>query len=59
MFKVGQKVICKKCGEGVVYCVDDETYAVCVEFIGGWACYTKDGKLYENDDEPCLYVIEE
>ena len=60
MFKVGQKVICKKHGEGVVYYVDDsETYAVCVELIGGWASYTKDGKRYEGEDEPSLSVIEE
>ena len=59
MFEVGQKVICKVYGEGVVDGVDDdETYAVCVEFIGGWACYTKDGKLYEDDAEPSLSVIE-
>ena len=57
MFTVGQKVICKQYGEGVVYCVDDdETYPVCVELAGGWACYTKDGKLYKDDDEPCLSV---
>ena len=59
MFKVGQKVICKKCGEWVVVGVDDETYAVCVEFIGAWACYTKDGKLFEDDAESSLSVIEE
>ena len=60
MFKVGQKVICKKHGEGVVYFVDDaETYAVCVDFItGAWDLYTIDGKLYEDDDEPSLSVIE-
>ena len=61
MFTKGQKVWCKKCGEGVVYCVDDdETYAVCVEFITGESdAYTSDGKLYEDDAEPSLSVIEE
>ena len=54
----------QKHGEGVVYYVDeDETYPVHVEFVGGWsggwAGYTKDGKLYEDDDEPRLSVIEE
>ena len=59
MFKVGQKVTCKKHGEGVVYYVDDsETYPVYVELVGGWATYTKDGKVYEGEDEPSLSVIE-
>ena len=61
MFKVGQKVICKQYCEGVVSCVDEDgTYPVDVDFIGGeWDCYTEDGKLYEDDDEPSLSVIEE
>ena len=60
MFKVGQKVICKVHGEGVVSCVDaDGEYPVDVEFIGGaWDCYTEDGSWFENGDEPCLSVIE-
>ena len=61
MFKVGQKVICKKHGEGVVSCVDEGgTYPVDVDFIGGeWDCYTEDGKFIETDDEPSLSVIKE
>ena len=68
MFKVGQKVICKVYGEGVVDSVDaGETYPVEVEFPNGkWDRYTVDGKLYEDedelyetDDEPSLSVIEE
>lgn len=61
MFKVGQRVICKKHGEGVVSLVWDEgTYPVDVEFLkGGWEDYTVDGKLHEVDDEPSLSVIEE
>ena len=61
MFKVGQKVICKVHGEGVVSDVwDDQAYPVDVEFLkGGWEDYTVDGKLYENDDKPSLSVIEE
>ena len=60
MFKVGQKVICKVHGEGVVVGVDEDgTYPVDVDFIGGaWNCYTEDGKLYETDDEPSLSEIE-
>ena len=60
MFKVGQKVRCKKYGEGVVKGIDeDEAYPVDVEFTNGeWDFYTKDGKLYEDDDEPRLSVIE-
>ena len=55
MFKVGQKVICKVHGEGVVENVDEDgTYPVAVVFVGGeWDCYTEEGKLYE-DDEPSL-----
>ena len=63
MFKVGQKVICKEYGEGVVVDVwvdVYQTYPVDVEFLkGGWEDYTTDGKLYEADDEPSLSVIEE
>ena len=62
MFKVGQKVICKEYGEGVVTGTDEDgIYPVDVEFVGGgeWDCYTGDGKLYEDNDEPCLSVIEE
>ena len=61
MFKVGQKVICKEYGEGVVTGTDEDgTYPVDVEFVGGeWDCYTKEGKLYYLDDEPSLSVIEE
>ena len=61
MFKVGQKVICKKYGEGVVNCVDvGEIYPVDVDFITGeWDCYTEDGKLCYLDDVPSLSVIEE
>ena len=59
MFKVGQKVWCEKHGEGVVTGTDEDgTYPVDVEFIGEWDCYTADGKLYEDDDEPSLSVIE-
>ena len=67
MFTVGQKVWCKVYGEGVVDSVDaGEIYPVEVEFPKGkWDRYTVDGKLYvdeyelyEDDDEPSLYVIE-
>ena len=60
MFKVGQKVICKQCGEGVVTGTDEDgTYPVDVDFINGkWDCYTEDGKYDETDDEPSLSVIE-
>ena len=61
MFKVGQKVICKQYGEGVVDNVDaGEIYPVEVEFPNGeWDCYTEDGKLCYLDDVPSLSVIEE
>ena len=61
MFKVGQKVICKQYGEGVVEGTDEDgAYPVDVEFISGeWDCYTEDGKLYKDDDKPSLSVIEE
>lgn len=61
MFKVGQKVWCKVFGEGVVTGVEDMyTYPIEVDFLSGeWDSYTKDGKLYGNDDEPSLSVIEE
>ena len=61
MFKVGQKVICKKRGEGGVYSVGDEnqTYPVVVKFISGkWDNYTDDGRWFEDDDEPSLTIIE-
>ena len=61
MFKVGQRVICKQYGEGVVEGTDEDgTYPVDVDFISGeWDSYTEDGKLYEDDDEPSLTVIKE
>ena len=61
MFKVGQKVICKQYGEGVVEGIDEYgAYPVDVDFITGeWDYYTEDGKLYKDDDEPSLSVIEE
>ena len=61
MFKVGQKVICKVHGEGVVENVDaDGACPVDVDFISGeWDCYTEDGKLWFLDDESSLSVIEE
>ena len=61
MFKVGQKVICKQYGEGVVSCTDfGKSYPVDVDFITGESdAYTSDGKLYEDDDEQSLTVIEE
>ena len=63
MFEVGQKVICKVHGEGVVTDVGismNESHPVFVQFIGGeWDCYTEDGKLCYLDDKPCLIVIEE
>ena len=63
MFKVGQKVWCLIFGEGVVVDVgvaEYQTYPVDVEFLkGGREDYTADGKLYEDDDEPSLSVIEE
>ena len=60
MFEVGQKVICKQYGEGVVSCIDvGKSYPVDVDFITGESdAYTSDGKLYEDDDEPSLTVIE-
>ena len=61
MFKVGQKVRCKVHGEGVVTSTDEYgTYPVDVEFVGGELdSYTEDGKLYADDDEQSLFVIEE
>ena len=63
MFKVGQKVICKTYGEGVVMIVMivgagvNESYPVVVQFLSGeWDCYTKDGMIHEEDDEPSLSV---
>ena len=61
MFTVGQKVRCDMFGEGVVSEVGDEnqTYPVVVKFIRDvWDCYTDDGRWFEDDDEPSLYVIE-
>ena len=61
MFKVGQKVICKQYGEGVVEGIDEDgAYPVAVEFASGeWDYYIEDGKLCYLDDEPSLSVIEE
>ena len=61
MFKVGQKVICKVFGEGVVTEVDFRTvYPIEVSFLSGdFECYTEGGKMYEYDYEPRLSVIEE
>ena len=61
MFKVGQKVICKKYGEGAVEAIDEyEAYPVYVEFVSGERdFYTEDGKLNEEDDGPSLSVFEE
>ena len=60
MFKVGDKVICKVYGEGVVEGTDEDgAYPVDVGFVNGkWDCYTEDGKMFEDDDEPSLSVIE-
>ena len=63
MFKVGQKVFCKVCGEGVVTKVIEykhRTYPVEVDFLNGeWECYTGDGRQYSDEGEPSLSVIEE
>ena len=63
MFEVGQKVICKVHGKGVVTDVGismSESHPVFVQFISGWwDCYTEDGMIHEEDDEPRLSVIEE
>ena len=66
MFKVGQKVHCETYGEGVVMIVmivdagANESYPVVVQFLSGWwECYTEDGMIHEEDDEPSLTVIEE
>ena len=61
MFKVGDKVICKVHGEGVVTEVEaTPPYRIEVDFLGGeWECYTSDGKWNFNDIEPSLSVIEE
>ena len=61
MFEVGQKVICRVYGEGVVTEVDFRTvYPIKVSFLSGYVeCYTSYGKMYEYDYEPRLSVIEE
>ena len=64
MFKVGQKVICKVYGEGVVTEINDmHIYPIGVEFLNGeWECYTSDGELPSYgfyDIEHSLTVIEE
>ncbi len=61
MFKVGQKVVCKVFGEGVVTEVEaTPPYRIEVSFLSGdFECYTEDGKMYEYDYEPRLSVIEE
>ena len=60
MFKVGQKVVCKVFGEGVVTEVDFRTvYRIEVSFLSGeFESYTEEAKMYEYDDEPRLSVIE-
>ena len=60
MFKVGQRVICKKYGEGVVEGTDEDgAYPVDVGFVSGERdLYTEDGKLYLNHPDPSLSVIE-
>ena len=47
--------------KGVVEGIDEYgAYPVDVDFITGeWDYYTEDGKLYKDDDEPSLSVIEE
>ena len=60
MFEVGQKVLCKVFGEGVVTEVDFlPVYPIKVSFLSGhFERYTEDGKMYEYDYEPRLSVIE-
>ena len=60
MFKVGQKVLCKVYGEGVVTKVlNGHVYPVEVDFLSGeWEIYKEDGKMYGEDEEPSLSVIE-
>lgn len=52
--------MCKVFGEGVVSEVEDMyTYQIEVDFLSGeCVCYTDDGKMYEDDDEPSLSLIE-
>ena len=62
MFEVGQKVLCKVFGEGVVTEVDFlPVYPIKVSFLSGhFERYTEDGKMFgTDDDEPSLSVIEE
>lgn len=63
MFEVGQEVICKIYGEGVVSSViedKNEIYPVEVDFLNDeWECYTKDGRKYSDDVEPSLSLIGE
>lgn len=60
MFEVGQKVLCKVFGGGVVTEVDFlPVYPIKVSFLSGhFERYTEDGKMYEYDYEPRLSVIE-
>lgn len=61
MFTVGQKVYCKVYGEGeVTEVMDRRTYPVEVDFLNGeWEDYTVDGRMYKDDAELSLTVIEE
>ncbi len=57
MFKVGQKVICKEYGDGVVTATSDacEDYPIEVRFADGhYESYTLEGKLFENTQETHL-----
>ena len=62
MFKVGQKVSCKRNGNGVVTAINDacKDYPIKVVFADGYyETYTREGKLFENAPETHLTSREE
>ena len=60
MFKVGQRVICKKYGKGVVTRIDEEAlrFPVRVTFHDGYVEYfTHSGKEFISEDQQSLVKV--
>jgi len=58
-FKVGDKVISPRYGEGIVIGEGEEedTYSITIQFSRCMSCFTKDGYWYTEDYSPSLFHL--